>query len=461
MRVKTVPEDFQVEELLALSPGPQGPFAVFRVEKRNVTTLAVQEGLAARWGVPPKAFQFPALKDKVALSVQYCTVRAGKKVPPSVRGPGFFASLVGFLTKPLTPGDLKGNRFTVTLRDLGEEEAQRLWGKFEVVANEGFPNYFDLQRFGSWNAKLGFPGKFLLLGRWEEALRAYLAEPLAGDPPLVRRFKKLARENWGNWRKLKEEAPRGNLRSVLTFLCDHPQDHKRAVNLITPRVLSLWLSAYQSFLWNRAVSRVLQEVAGEEGSGGSLRFPWGGLFLPAYPLCSGVQCLGGLSLPLPSRKAFSFPHRGEGWGEGDVGERLRQVLLQVLSEEGLTVQDLRARGLRRAYLAGTSRALWVVPGEPKMSKPAADELFPGRWKVTASFVLPPGAYATLFLRILELALQALFLTEVEQGRKGPGEGEGGAQGGEGRGKEEGPFPVGEGGDGKGQGCAETGSQEAL
>lgn len=90
-------------------------------------------------------------------------------------------------------------------------------------------------------------------------------------------------------------------------------------------------------------------------------FPWGGLFLPAYPLCSEVQRLGGLSLPLSSRKAFTSPHRGEGWGEGDVGERLRQMLLQVLSEEGLTVQNLRARGLRRAYLAETSRALWVVP----------------------------------------------------------------------------------------------------
>lgn len=404
MRVKTVPEDFQVEELLALSPEPQGPFAIFRVEKRNVTTLAVQEELAARWGVPQKSIRFPALKDKVALSVQYCAVKVENMVPPSLRGPGFFASLVGFLSKPLTPQDLRGNRFTVTLRDLGEEEAHRLREKFNLVAREGFPNYFDLQRFGSWNPKLGFPGKLLLLGRWEEALRAYLAEPLAGDPPVVRRFKKFARENWGNWRKLKEEAPRGNVRSVLTFLCDHPEDYKRAVNLITPRVLSLWLSAYQSFLWNRAVSRVLKEVAGEEGFGGSLRFPWGGLFLPAYPLSAEVRRFLGLSLPLPSHKAFPSHQMGEGQGEGGVGERLRQGLLQVLSEEDLTVRDLRARGLQRAYLAEASRALWVVLGEPKMGEPVTDELFPGRFKVPASFVLPPGAYATLLLRILELLL---------------------------------------------------------
>ncbi|MBC7317895.1 tRNA pseudouridine(13) synthase TruD [Candidatus Bipolaricaulota bacterium] len=441
-----MPEDFQVEEVLSLSPKERGPYALFRVKKRNITTLEVHMSLAKKLGLPPSALHFPALKDKVAVATQYCTAKMAKGPTLSqIDGPGFSATLVGFLSRPLTPKDLRENRFIVTLRDMDEEEAKHVHTCFQMLSYDGFPNYFDLQRFGSWSPKLGFPGKHLLLGDWEKALFAYLAEPLAGDPPTVLRFKKLAREHWGNWPLLKEKAPRGNLRSVLTFLCDHPQDFKRAVNLITPRILSLWLSAYQSFLWNRASSLFLQRLAGEHGPGVYLRFPFGEFFVPAYPIPEDLhRRLAALSLPLPSHKIFSgpltpypspqggegttegsshsrgwdhhegpflspsreegqnslpSPQRGEGQGEGDL---FREILLVVLKEEGLTPKNLRARGLTRVFLARAERPLWVVPLEPKMGDPAPDELFPGRLKLTVSFALPPGSYATLFLRLLSL-----------------------------------------------------------
>ncbi|MCX7844397.1 MAG: tRNA pseudouridine(13) synthase TruD [Candidatus Bipolaricaulota bacterium] len=263
MRFKVLPEDFRVEELLGPPPQGRGNYALWRVEKRDLTTLEAQTFLAARLGLPPRAVSFPALKDKRAVAVQYATTPHAKGLPQGVKTARLRAERVGSWPAPLSPRDLAGNRFTVVLRDLAPAEAEDVRARFALLAQQGFPNYFDLQRFGSFSARLGFPGKLLLRGDWEGALRAYLAEPLLGDPPSVRRFKALARERWGDWKFLKEAAPRGNLRSVLTFLCDHPQDFKRAVNLITPRVLSLWLSAYQSFLWNRGASRALEELVGE------------------------------------------------------------------------------------------------------------------------------------------------------------------------------------------------------
>ena len=48
MRFKVKPEDFGVEELARLPLAPEGDYAVYRVEKRDVTTLQVQTAIAAQ-----------------------------------------------------------------------------------------------------------------------------------------------------------------------------------------------------------------------------------------------------------------------------------------------------------------------------------------------------------------------------------------------------------------------------
>lgn len=399
MRIKAVPEDFVVEEILSSSLQERGPYAVFRVKKRNLTTLELQAEMARRLRLPLSAIAFPALKDKVALATQHASVRLSNRPPPQrLRGRSFEAELLGFLARPLGPQDLKENRFRVTLRDLSPEEAERVQRRFWEISRDGFPNYFDIQRFGSWSARLGFPGRLLFLQKWEEALRAYLAEPLCGDPPAVLRFKSVAREHWGDWKFLKEQAPRGNIRSVLTFLCDHPADYKRAVNLITPRILSLWLSAYQSFLWNRAASLLIGRLSEGVQPCEALSFPWGQVLIPSYPLAPRLrEKLATLSLPLPSSKALGREDQSPAFCAEPL---IVESLVQVLAEEGLSPRDLRTRGLERAYVTGGLRPLWVTPSEPKMGKPEPDELFPGRVKITCSFTLPRGTYATFFLRLL-------------------------------------------------------------
>ncbi|MEP7200929.1 MAG: tRNA pseudouridine(13) synthase TruD, partial [Chloroflexota bacterium] len=66
MRIKATPDDFIVEEQIQLPLVASGPHAVYRIRKRNVTTLQVQEALAAQLGVGKERIAFPALKDKEA-----------------------------------------------------------------------------------------------------------------------------------------------------------------------------------------------------------------------------------------------------------------------------------------------------------------------------------------------------------------------------------------------------------
>ena len=379
MKLKARPDDFRVEELIQLPQGP-GPYAYFRVEKRGIPTLAAQILLARALGVSPREVFFPALKDAQAVAIQYASVR--EAAADRVELPRLRAVRIGEGPRRLSTADLRGNRFRLVVRDLSVEEAKGLGEALRRIAAEGFPNYFDDQRFGSLG-KGGSPGKAVLVRDAEGALRFYLAEELRGDPEEVRRFKHLAREHWGEWELLLERAPRpSSFRSVLTFLVDHPGAYRKALNLIPPRLLSLFLSAYQSLLWNRILGRWISAnfpetvglgIAGEE-------FP--------VPLRIPEEMRSRLErtkLVLPHNRA-----RYTGEWEGIVRE--------VLAGEGLTLRDLKARIVERAYLSKAERSIWCFPREVEVGEALSDELFSGRWAVGISFVLPPGSYATLLVR---------------------------------------------------------------
>lgn len=277
MRIKTIPDDFCVQEEIDLALRDRGPWAVYRVRKVGVTTLDVQTRMASQLGLGRKRVVFPALKDQDAIAVQYATLPAG--LPERVEGTGFAAQRVGYRLRPLAPADLRGNAFSLVLRDMEAPEASRVSGRLRDVARYGLPNYFDDQRFGSLPLQGEPIGKAILRRDASGALRAYLTQPFVGDPRGVQDFKRRALALWPDmhatpdWRALFQVAPKpSNFRSVLTYLVDHPADHRKALNLIPQRLLSIYLSAYQSLLWNLIAARHLARVCAErEAPTGAVR----------------------------------------------------------------------------------------------------------------------------------------------------------------------------------------------
>ncbi|MGC9395986.1 MAG: tRNA pseudouridine(13) synthase TruD [Anaerolineae bacterium] len=378
MRIKRVPEDFRVEEEIALPGSERGAYAYYRVEKRNLTTLKVRDRLAARLKVTPSALVFPALKDASAEAVQYASVR--KRGPDRVKDRGFTAQRVRWGPRALRPKDVLGNRFAIVARDLSEEDVPAVTSALQNLEAQGLPNYFDEQRFGSLTDK-GFIGKAILLRDAEQVVRFYLEEPMRGDPANVREFKALVQTHWGQWGFLLHKAPRpSNFRSVITYLKDHPHDYRKAANLIQDRLLSIYLSAYQSWIWNRIT----------------------GCYFDSFTSEPSTLEIADVDFPLPEASAvpdkakalkIDLPRLTARYEEA-VGEAAQTVF----ELEGLTLHDFKARILRRVYLSKGERAVWFMPTAVEVSAPYPDEYTPGRQAVTVHFTLQSGSYATLLMK---------------------------------------------------------------
>jgi tRNA pseudouridine13 synthase len=388
MRARFVPEDFVVEEDIRVPRGGEPSYTLYRVRKIARSTLDVQASLARALSLPRAAVHFPALKDRWAITWQYGTVHGDG--PKELRGRGWSARRVGRVRRPLRPTDLRGNRFTTVLRDLGPEDVLGVTARLEAGARFGVPNYFGRQRFGSHSPGQEWVGKRILRRDAEGSLQAHLSQPMVGDPESVAAFKVEARAHWGAWDDLLKVAPRpSNYRSVLVYLRDHPEGYRRALNLVTPRVLALYLAAYQSLLWNRLLGRFLRrelEVAGRPCD----EIAVAGEHLPLYDELPPnlLESWRGFSLPL-------FHHRAV-YPEPEWSTLVEEMLVQ----EGLDLNDLKARLLRRAYLSKGERPILLFPAEARVLEVEEDERFAGRQRLTACFFLPRGSYASLFLRTL-------------------------------------------------------------
>jgi len=386
MRLKTVPTDFVVIEQLSQALRGAGPWAVYRLQKVNRTTVEVQTRLAREVNLPRAKVIFPALKDKNAATMQHLSLPAG--LSGTLSGEGFKAERIGYLDRPLTPSDLAGNRFSMCLRDLDLLEVERLREVVSQLSRSGMPNYFDQQRFGSYVEGWGFIGKTILQRDAEGAIYAYLCRPFVGDPRAVSRFKEQSRKLWPDWTAMMAEAPRpSNFRSVLTYLIDHPEGYRKALNLIPQRLLSIYLSAYQSYLWNSIAAELIFEMTGvAENSNPFVEIA--GERLPLYQQLSdrtGSQWRD-YRLPLPSHAAR--------YG------RIKPLVDELLSSEGFVLNDLKARILKTAYVTKNERAILVFPRHVSAGTADTDERFPGRHKVQVAFDLPRGSYATLVIRVV-------------------------------------------------------------
>jgi tRNA pseudouridine13 synthase len=379
MKLKSIPEDFVVEELSSYTPDPDGRLFVYELEKRSLATMEALGMLARLNGMRVRDLSAAGLKDKHGLTRQLFSSTKPLRVQEA---PGIRVTAVGKTAQPLTAASIRGNAFRVTMRNLHADQAETILSNAAEVREHGVANYYDNQRFGGIAHGQGFIGKALVRGDFEEALRLHLAVPHRKQSLKDKQNRRLAAKLWGDWEVLHRRMRKSPERALVEFLRDHPGQWAECFDRIPPTLRTLFVAAYQSFLFNE----ILNLWVRDHGDGLAVLKNRAGPITFFRQLKPGSQIV---DLPLP----------GGSTNPEDFSDA-REYLAQVLEAEGVTLDALRLPGLERTRFKASSRAAVVIPGDLQVQPPEADERNPGRVRQTAVFTLPRGSFATIVTRRL-------------------------------------------------------------
>ena len=387
MKIKSRPDDFIVEEFLDLPEfSPTGDYLIYKLEKSGLSTLDVLNQLVRKYKIPDREMSFAGMKDKYALTSQYLSIRGGKT--KTIKEKNFILTPLGRAARPMGPDLLKRNRFKITLRDLDKVSITKIVGSLYRVSKHGFPNYFGEQRFGSVRSGGEYLAKHLVLGNFEEALKIHLTQWSSKDRSRIKELKKFISRHWSDWEKCLKVALPLNERIIISYLRDHPRDFSRALNLINARMLFLYIAAYQSYLWNEMASEYLRMHFREEEL---IKFHYQAGEMVFYKTISDELLKRFMEIQVPL-----VDHKVE-----FTEEKIKAIAEMTIRREGICTGGFRLNKIKKAFFKSVLRYLIVFPEELEICNPIPDEIYPNKLKLTVSFFLPPGSYASVLLRRID------------------------------------------------------------
>jgi tRNA pseudouridine13 synthase len=382
--LKRTAEDFVVEEITNVTPG-EGPYLLVRLTKRNWELHHAVREIARALGISHRRIAWAGTKDRRALTSQVISMYdIGSDRIPGIHLRDLTLEVLGNAPRALSLGELTGNRFSLRIRECSGSALQERVSQVATAAEAGFPNYFGVQRFGVTRPITHEVGAHLLRGDAREAVLTYVARVFPGEPAPVA----AARRAFGETLDAREALRAFPVhlayeRSMLHHLQTAPEDYEGALQMLPPKLRSLFVSAYQSFLFNHALSARLEEGTPLDVPvrGDLLLFADGRLdtVTPASLQAASMQVRRGRAAI-----AILMP------GEGTIHQPLAYAVQERMTGDGIAPGNFRtASGWAGAAFHGAPRAValrthiaWKTEGND----------------VVLEFTLGPGQYATTVCR---------------------------------------------------------------
>ncbi|NHJ48479.1 MAG: tRNA pseudouridine(13) synthase TruD [Asgard group archaeon] len=285
-KIRVHPKDFQVEEILpdgrivsiddedfSLGDDEPGLYTEFVLIKRNIESHAALYKITSALKLNIKDIDIAGTKDKTAYTAQRSTiwrVPAEKLLKLELKGITIRSPRTTIYKTYL--GDLKGNHFTIKVREFEDSEAE-LKEKIDTIRKEidsfsGIPNYFGHQRFGTRRPISYLIGKNVMKENYEEAIRIYLSYQSEYEFDKSNEARRIFGETNDPEMALKL-IPKNLIfeRMILKRLSKNPKDFIGAFLTLPKNMQRIFVHSYQSYIWNKMLSeriRIFEDLTQQE-----------------------------------------------------------------------------------------------------------------------------------------------------------------------------------------------------
>jgi tRNA pseudouridine13 synthase len=385
MKLKQLPADFIVEEIPDYTVSSvKDEHTIFLLQKQEVDTFDAVRRIAQRLRISLFEIGYAGLKDKHAVARQYISIPTKYNVQ-GLKMDAMVLTLVGYSRKKIKIGDLVGNRFTITARDIQEEELTDISRRAETIATSGMPNYFDSQRFGSVINKV-FIGKEVVLKQYEKAVKQYLT---AYQKSESKRIKDEKRKILFTWNDLTRVRVYNKAFAVVIKEYLKTKDWRAAYRKIPAHLREMYVNAYQSFLWNECIKEILKSSVEKKK-----------LYSVEYAIGS-LLFFTNLSEQEREKIPLTFQTISD---QMTISNSEHHFIDRVLAKEGLRLDDFGIEDETGNFFKTRARQVLLIPEDFTIVKPERDELNSkgnvARYKTQVSFSLPKGSYATVVTKRL-------------------------------------------------------------
>jgi len=141
--------DFIVDEIPNRLWSGTGNYMILKIQKEWLSTWDLIREIGEILDIDEHKIGYAGLKDKNATTTQYISIPLVKeKFLKGFNKPNIKILEVHKDNKGLSIGDLIGNKFTINLKDVKEENLNEIYAVLTKIQKHGIPNYFGYQRFG-------------------------------------------------------------------------------------------------------------------------------------------------------------------------------------------------------------------------------------------------------------------------------------------------------------------------
>lgn len=395
--LKTEPEDFVVNEI---SDPPRekenGEYAIATVRTRNWETNRLVRIMSRSLGMSRTRIGFAGTKDKRAVTTQLMSFRCPAEDLSRINLKDVEISNVYTGSRAIQIGDLIGNSFEITVRDLTMPMADvRATVEDDIAtikANKGFPNYFGVQRFGSVRPVTHLVGERLVRGDIEGAVRTYICYTTPEEDPELSELRR-SLEGTDDWAHAASVMPESmSFERVMAQALAGGEDWKGAISALPSNLQMMFVHAYQSYLFNEMLSeRMARGLPLNTPVEGDVIIPLTADGIPHHedPIIASGKNLDLVARQVRIGRAFitaALYGSETVLAEGEPGEIERSMA----ERNDLRPVDFVIPGLSKCSSKGGRREILCPVKDLK-----ADF---GEDSYSVSFSLPKGNYATCLMR---------------------------------------------------------------